>query len=460
MAHLTDMEELVSSIKNENIRDYMRESLACYMAGAYRASVVLTFIALFDDIIEKLGELGKVNKKAKVIFEAASQKRIDQDVFETYLIDQLKSNMLFSTLDAEFLEILRKLRNKAAHPSGHHASAEEARFVYHQAVSRFLSRPILSTTQLADEILASLSNANLFPSINIDIITKVVKKELENIHYETYPYLILKILDKTQETDNGTARNSRFFLAGMARAGDLEAASALKKYVIEKKISNTAYKMAIFSLLCSNGKLFSDLDEVTYHRFSVLVTEQIKNVEPTIEHTSHFHPAALFVSLLEQNPFDFVIEKLGTQFDAFLERFAYSAYFCSHISESGPVKPLLLKKYYERAGSNDYQTANSFMKNISDIEKTLAEVFSPEEAFKLIMNITHAANRGAFSAIDIRNASFGTIQKFKKLATQYLDENTDKAKIIASDLLYVSAEHLDQYLIHLQEDNPQPITPP
>jgi hypothetical protein len=47
------MEELVSSVQREEIRDYMSESLSCYMAGAYRASVVFTFIALFDDILAK-----------------------------------------------------------------------------------------------------------------------------------------------------------------------------------------------------------------------------------------------------------------------------------------------------------------------------------------------------------------------------------------------------------------------
>lgn len=451
MAHLTDMEELVSSIKNEDIRDYMSESLACYMAGAYRASVVLTFIALFDDIIDKLGELGRVNKKAKTIFDTASQKRADQDVFETYLIDQLKSNLLFSTLDAEFLEILRKLRNKAAHPSGHHASAEEARFVYHESVSRFLSRPILSTTQLADEILASLSNANMFPSTNIDIITKVVKKELENIHFEVYPYLISKVLDKTQETDTETSKNSRFFLTGMARAGDLSAIAALKKYVIEKKISNKAYKNAIFSLLCSNGKLFSDLDEVTYHRVSVLVAEQIAAVELTVEHTRFSHPATLFISLFTENAHAFVIEKLGGEFDAFLEKFTYSAYFCGHVYKFETAKALLLTKFFNRAGSSDFQTANSFIKNASDIEKSMGNSFLPVEAFTLIINIIQAANWGAFAAVDMRNASFGTIPKFKKLANDFLNEQPGEAKVIAAELFHVKEDNLDVYFDYFKQ---------
>lgn len=274
LAHLTDMEELVGSIQSPLIRDYMMESLACYMAGAYRASVVLTFIALFDDILSKLAELGKVNKKAKVISDSASQKKADQEVFETFLIDQLKANALLSSLDSTFLETLRVLRNKSAHPSGHHASAEEARFVFHEAISRFLSKPILSTTQLADEVLASLGNENLFPSISINVIAKVTTKELQNIHPETFPYLISKLLEKTVGGDNSATKNAKFFLNGLARGGAPEALPALKKYVVEKCVADKKYWNVVVSLLCANGKLFQGLDEVTYERLRVIVNDR------------------------------------------------------------------------------------------------------------------------------------------------------------------------------------------
>lgn len=453
MSHLTDMEELASSIKNENIRDYMEEALACYMAGAYRASVVLTFIALFDDITEKLETLGKVNKKAKDIYDAAVQKRSDQGVFETYLIDQLKSNSLFSTLDAEFLEILRKLRNKAAHPSGHHASAEEARFVYSEAVSRFLSKPILSTTQLADEILASLSNANIFPSTGINVIAEVVKKDLEHIHPLAYPYLISKVLEKTQATDVDSSRNARFFLAGMARIGEAEAILSLKKYAIEKIAANKKHKVEVITLLCSNGSLFSDLDNITYKRIAVLITEQVQDVKLTVEHTNFSHPASLFVSLFSSNPGNFILEKLGKQFEEFLERFTYSAFFSSRIINIEEPRRLLLDKLYEKAGSGDFGTANGFVKNSVDIEKIMGDSLSSEEAFRLIANITRAAERGAFSAIDMRNAHFGSLPKTKASAYSLLVKDIDSAKAITQEIFGTNDENLEELTSYLKEDD-------
>jgi hypothetical protein len=444
------MEELVSSVQTDAIRDYMSESLACYMAGAYRASVVLTFIALFDDIVAKLGELGKVNKKAKMIFDAATQKRADQEVFETFLIDQLKANSLLTALDAGFLETLRTLRNKAAHPSGHHASAEEARFVFYEAVSRFLSKPILSTTQLADEVLDSLGNANLFPSTSIDVVTSVVKKELVNIHPQVYPYLVSKMLEKTKGAgaDADVSKNARFFLSGLAQTGDTEAIAALRKYAIEKTASNKGYQIEILSLISANGALFADLDEVTYQRLGVLIADRIEKVELTVEHNRFSHPASLFLSLFAANPTNFVLEKLGAQFDSFLERFTYSAYFESKVPQYKEPRDLLLAKLCKNAGSADFATANKFVKHADDIEKLMADDLTPSEALRILVNVIRAAEIGAFSAIDMRNAHFGAVPKLRARANELLVNDPPAAKAIAVEVL--SVPDVDELLETLQ----------
>ena len=435
MAHLTDMEELVSTVQDGNIRDYMSESLSCYMTGAYRASVVLTFIALFDDIVAKLGELGKVNKKAKAIHDAAVKKRADQEVFETFLIDQLRANSLLTSLDAGFLETLRTLRNKAAHPSGHHASPEEARFVFFEAVSRFLSRPILSTTQLADEILSSLSNGNLFPSTDIAVITKVVEKELSNIHSETYPYLVAKILEKTQGADKDAIKNSVFFLSGLARTGDADAIDVLKKYVIDKKASDNAFHSAIASLICANGNLIAGLDEITYQRLGVMIADQIEKVDLTVAHTKFSHPVALFVSLLESGQSALVSQKFSAQFNALLDRFTYSAVFAHKVLPFEAARGLLVEKMCERAGSVDFNTANDFVKHISDIEKVMADGLTPVEAFRILVSVIKAAQIGAWSAIDITKAHFGSVPKLRSRANNLLENDSASAKAIADKIL-------------------------
>jgi pimeloyl-ACP methyl ester carboxylesterase len=42
VAGLTDMEELIASVNDKDVANYLREALACYGAGAHRACVVLS----------------------------------------------------------------------------------------------------------------------------------------------------------------------------------------------------------------------------------------------------------------------------------------------------------------------------------------------------------------------------------------------------------------------------------
>ncbi len=54
MSSLRDMEELIGDIVDVELKEYMREALICYMTGAHRACVVLSFIAIFEDLFKKL----------------------------------------------------------------------------------------------------------------------------------------------------------------------------------------------------------------------------------------------------------------------------------------------------------------------------------------------------------------------------------------------------------------------
>lgn len=442
MAHLTDMEELLASIEDASIRDYMSEAMSCYMAGAYRASVVLTFIAMFDDIFVKLSELSKVNSKAKAIFSAANKRRSEQDVFETYLIDQLRSNGLLSGLDADFLETLRALRNKAAHPSGHHSSAEEARFVFFEAITRFLSRPILSTTQLADELIDKLSNSNLFPSTSIHVVSKVVEQELEHLHPETYPYFVMKLIDIYRGPISQQKRNSHWFLDGLAKLKRPDLTSVLKKYLVEKLASDKSFIVILMTVISANPELFTELDEITYSRLAIVVGERISSIGDEIAHTKLSHPVYFFQSLVSDGLTDLVMLRLPKQLDALIERFAYSAYFAKKIEKKGPVFDKLIARFLVNARSNDFEVSNKLAENLAQIDKLLATFISADVAFELLANVIYAAKRGAYSAIDAENARFGASPRLLVKAKSYVTEEKDKALAVAGELFGEDSETL------------------
>lgn len=430
MPHLHDMEELVNSIEDNQVKDYMEEAMSCYMANAYRACIVLTYIALFDDIVKKLGELGKVNKKAKNIHDEAQKKINAQDVYESYVIDQLKSNSLLPALDATFLDTLRVLRNKSAHPSGHNASAEEARFIFYEAINRFLSKPILTTTQLVDEILARLDEKHFFPSTDISKISSVVKKEIVNIHHETFPYLINKFLDKSLSTNSDVAKNAGFFLTGLAYLKDAKASEYIKKYAIDLKCSDSKYSLLILRIISADGSLLLDLEPVTYDRLESVISERVESVESTLEHTRFSHPYSVLKSILEGSGEELLIDKFKSQLVALFKKNIFSSYFIAHISDCSKVIELYLEEACKQAGSSDFDTANNFSRNVNDVDSYLSKSLSGEQAFLLIANVLKAADGGAWGAQSFRNSKFSSIPEIKEIVVEYVksDEAAAKAK--------------------------------
>lgn len=448
MPHLHDMEELISSISDNQVKDYMKEAMSCYMANAYRACIVLTYLALFDDIVKKLGELGKVNKKAKKIHDEAQNKINEQDVYENYLIEQLTSNSLIPKLDTSFLDILRQLRNKSAHPSGHSASAEEARFVFYEAISRFLSKPILTTTQLVDDILARLDDQHFFPSSSLSKIADIVKKEILNIHQETFPYLVNKLLDKHLNSNSDIKRNSGFFLNGLAHLKEEELSNCLKKYVIDSKCSDSKCSSLILQMISANGSLLLNLEPFTYDRLKSVISERIKNSNLTDSDSELSHPSMVLSSILENCGEDLMLTYFKSQLTELFQKNIFSISFISHMSNNEKVVKLYLEEAYNQAGSSDFNMANNFSRSISDIDGYLSESLTGEQAFLLIANIMKAAEWGAWAAQSLKSSKFSSIPKIKKISIEYLqyDEVAAKAK-------YKELRHSDEdfnNLVHEQ----------
>lgn len=77
MAQLNDMEELLHQITNSEIKDYMKEAMSCYYANAYRGCIVLSVIAMFEDLMRKLQELSFINGRARGVYNILVAKQQD-----------------------------------------------------------------------------------------------------------------------------------------------------------------------------------------------------------------------------------------------------------------------------------------------------------------------------------------------------------------------------------------------
>ncbi len=123
-AYLVDLDELVLRCRNEQAKSYIAEAVACYKAGAFRACVVATWIAVVFDFLHKLEELRLTgDKNAKTRLEEFEKFRKNEDVvgsqtFERKIPDMAKNEFeLISAVEHEDLLRLQKDRHRCAHPS-------------------------------------------------------------------------------------------------------------------------------------------------------------------------------------------------------------------------------------------------------------------------------------------------------------------------------------------------------
>ncbi|HBT6922701.1 TPA: DUF4145 domain-containing protein, partial [Klebsiella pneumoniae] len=117
-----------------------------------------------------------------------------QEVYESYLIDNLASNNLISKLEKDILDGMRVMRNKASHPTDHEPTAEEARYVFTTIIDLVLSKGRILSRSAADDILSSLKDNNYFPSkVDFKENTKIVSYDIDSIHESAMVYLVNKV---------------------------------------------------------------------------------------------------------------------------------------------------------------------------------------------------------------------------------------------------------------------------
>ena len=156
---LADLDELILTCRNEEARGYVAEAAACYRAGAYRACIVSTWIAVVFDLISKIRELAlSGDKEAQIIVADLSRW---QPMIEKGDLGAIKKSLdlersiieiandkfsFFEGMQVQDLQRLHDDRNRCAHPTyqgterPYAPSAELARTHLVDAVRHVLSQ--------------------------------------------------------------------------------------------------------------------------------------------------------------------------------------------------------------------------------------------------------------------------------------------------------------------------------
>lgn len=173
---LADLDELILRCRNDRAKAVIHEAVASYRAGAFRACVVATWIAVCFDFIDKLHELSLAGDKEAEKHAATLEKiRSSGDVVEALRFEKDLLSVARDKFEwlspVEFIDLdrLRQDRNRCAHPSligegqAYSPSAELARLHMSSAITSVLQHPPAQGKYALERLVKEVSS-EYFPT--------------------------------------------------------------------------------------------------------------------------------------------------------------------------------------------------------------------------------------------------------------------------------------------------------
>jgi hypothetical protein len=121
---LTDLDELMLSVRDPESRAYLREALISYRGGAYRAAIVSVWIAVVYDIISKIRVLASQgDKAAEAVIKPLDTAIANHDLkallkIEDGMLDEARDKFqLINKFEYDDLDRIKADRHRCAHPA-------------------------------------------------------------------------------------------------------------------------------------------------------------------------------------------------------------------------------------------------------------------------------------------------------------------------------------------------------
>lgn len=266
---VSDFEELVLKCISKQGKMYIQESIKCYKAGAYRASIVNSWIALVFDLIDKIRELtlsGDGTAKSLLQkfenFQEQIQRGNNQALtsaleFEREIIQTVNQNLeFFNAQELVDLERLRKDRHRCAHPSFNEfdepyiPSAEQARIHIRNVIEYVLSQPPVQGKSAINSVIQQISSS-YFPKERDKAYEQLINSPLKNAKQSLQRGVVDTLLFSYFDSSHKLYFNSNVITALQA-------------------LLNIDYQLVWDRIMIQLEKIFSNVDDEDFSSFLLL----------------------------------------------------------------------------------------------------------------------------------------------------------------------------------------------
>ncbi|MEE2879485.1 MAG: hypothetical protein VX593_10810 [Pseudomonadota bacterium] len=171
-----NLDQLVQGVRSSTARTYIAEALANYRAGAYRSSIISTWVAVCADLFDKIDELAAQGDKAAIelhqeVTSASENQNLEKLLrFERDIVDASVSKLqLLDDQTSKVLKRLRDDRNACAHPNFSifaldiQPVAETCAMYIRISCENLLNNPPIQGKQLIDRLMNRVADDS-FPT--------------------------------------------------------------------------------------------------------------------------------------------------------------------------------------------------------------------------------------------------------------------------------------------------------
>ena len=214
---IRDMELLLNSVYDEEIKLYLKEALDCYSAEAYRACIIMSLIGGIHDLHNKIKGLAPSNHDISELEKEVSDLKKSLTPYERTLINRCATTEidLLSASDAKELNRCFDIRNDCAHPSDYFCTAETARYVFSTIIDILASKPVLLGQQHIKELIGNINSDTYFPRLDKSEIREFVNNQLKLYSSRIIKPLAQKLVKQIVSDTVQSNKNKQYFLANM-----------------------------------------------------------------------------------------------------------------------------------------------------------------------------------------------------------------------------------------------------
>lgn len=203
---MLDLDEMLLSIKNTQVKKYLDEAIKSYKVGNHRSAIITSWIAAMFDLVEKFQILVR-DREQTAIQQWNNLKPLIENHknWETKLLQAAKSAAMISQYELDSLDDLRKIRNKYAHPSFDEIGTlfdptpEEVRYFIRTLFDLVLSQPAQLGAFYVNKLLEQIKNSSFFaakPDLdNLSSSKDLVRDKFNKIHPKQVKRLLREFID-------------------------------------------------------------------------------------------------------------------------------------------------------------------------------------------------------------------------------------------------------------------------